>query len=163
MKKSVRKNHIVINIIPCILMMFIIFMFSATAGQESGNASKGMADYFLGFFPFGQSDIDVRESLLEVFNRVIRKTGHILEFLILTLTYINFLKHFKWKKSYQYLGAYGLCVIYAALDEIHQKYVPGRWSSASDVLIDSIGGAIGVFVYICFINIRKRMEKKDAL
>ena len=158
-----KKYHIVISALPALLMMSVIFMFSATKGQASGDASRGMADYLLGFFSFGQSELDVRLFLLDLLNLIIRKSGHILEFLILTLTYLHFLKQFQWKPAFWYTGAFGLCVLYAATDEIHQKFVPGRWSTASDVLIDSIGGILGVLIYVLFRNRRKRMEKKDAL
>ena len=40
--------------------------------------------------------------------------------------------------------AYGLTVIYAVSDEIHQAFVPGRSAQLSDVCIDACGAAIGL-------------------
>ena len=38
-------------------------------------------------------------------------------------------------------------IIYGISDEFHQKLVPGRLCSVSDMIADSIGGILGVFVY----------------
>lgn len=39
---------------------------------------------------------------------------------------------------------FGLCALYATLDEIHQALVPSRTGSAVDVMIDATGAAIGL-------------------
>ena len=39
------------------------------------------------------------------------------------------------------------CVLYAALDEIHQAWVPGRDPSFSDLTIDAIGSMIGFAIW----------------
>ena len=39
-----------------------------------------------------------------------------------------------------------ICVAYAALDEYHQMFVPGRSAEVRDVLIDSIGIFAGVIL-----------------
>ena len=35
------------------------------------------------------------------------------------------------------------CLLYAATDEYHQTFVPGRSGRVSDVLVDLLGSAIG--------------------
>jgi VanZ family protein len=37
-----------------------------------------------------------------------------------------------------------MAVAYAATDEFHQRFVPGRMPRLTDVMIDSVGAAIGV-------------------
>ncbi|MCK9462165.1 MAG: VanZ family protein [Proteobacteria bacterium] len=44
----------------------------------------------------------------------------------------------------------GLVIIYGALDEIHQLFIPGRSSSWSDVAADLLGGVIGASVTLAF-------------
>jgi VanZ family protein len=39
---------------------------------------------------------------------------------------------------------FGICVLYATLDEIHQAFVPSRTGSPVDVMIDAGGAAIGL-------------------
>ena len=45
------------------------------------------------------------------------------------------------------LPALGLGVTYAVSDEVHQHFVEGRVGAPLDVLIDSVGVAIGVFLW----------------
>jgi VanZ family protein len=45
------------------------------------------------------------------------------------------------------LPALGLGVAYAVSDEVHQHFVEGRVGAPLDVLIDSVGVAIGVFLW----------------
>lgn len=40
------------------------------------------------------------------------------------------------------------CLFYAASDEFHQLFVPGRTADLFDWIYDSIGIAIGVFIYL---------------
>ena len=41
-----------------------------------------------------------------------------------------------------------VCVLYAALDEWHQSFVPGRGPGIKDVMIDSSGVVFGIFFVI---------------
>lgn len=51
-------------------------------------------------------------------------------------------------------------VLYAITDEIHQLYVPGRSGKWQDVLIDSIGIFLGIFVLLMFVEIIKYIKHK---
>jgi len=42
------------------------------------------------------------------------------------------------------LLAWGLCILYGASDELHQKFVPDRFADVTDVLSDSVGAGIGL-------------------
>ena len=44
----------------------------------------------------------------------------------------------------------------AGLDEIHQYFVPGRYASFRDVLIDTAGGIAGIMIVFLMYKIRKR-------
>jgi len=45
-------------------------------------------------------------------------------------------------------AAFGFTLVYGALDEFHQLYVPGRWADIYDVLADGIGGALFVAWFV---------------
>ncbi|PYT37601.1 MAG: hypothetical protein DMF52_02715 [Acidobacteria bacterium] len=42
------------------------------------------------------------------------------------------------------LVAFVVCVVYAISDEIHQKFVPNRFSDVTDVLSDAVGAGMGL-------------------
>ena len=52
--------------------------------------------------------------------------------------------------------ALSIVAFYAASDEFHQSYVPGRTGQVSDVFIDTSGGAIGLGLLWLVGKLRKR-------
>ncbi len=48
-----------------------------------------------------------------------------------------------------------LVIIYGILDEIHQYFIPGRYFSIKDILINSIGILIASMAYFNYIKNRK--------
>jgi len=48
------------------------------------------------------------------------------------------------------------------LDELHQNFVPGRTSAASDVMADAAGIIAGVLVYLFFAKMKKRPPESGA-
>lgn len=78
----------------------------------------------------------------------LRKIAHITEYFIFTfLLYRAFSGSFNMNvfRLFMYPAAFSL--LYAISDEIHQYFVLGRFCSAHDVLIDSIG-IIGFYILI---------------
>lgn len=69
---------------------------------------------------------------------LVKKAGHMLEYAVLALLLWQALGF-----SYPAL-AWVLAVLYAASDEYHQTFVPGRFGRASDVLIDATGAFLGL-------------------
>jgi VanZ family protein len=49
--------------------------------------------------------------------------------------------------------AFGLCVVYALLDEGHQIFVPGRTPSLYDVALDSTGALFSRFLHAAAIEV----------
>ncbi len=73
-------------------------------------------------------------------NFAIRKVLHMLEYGILYLTF-----HRALKKN---IIAFVLTVIFAASDEFHQTFVPGRTGKVQDLLIDTAGaGIMSLFIW----------------
>ena len=50
-----------------------------------------------------------------------------------------------------------IVMIYAVLDELHQLFVPGRFSSSIDVFIDFVGIALAFLIYLILITYRKKV------
>ena len=51
--------------------------------------------------------------------------------------------------------------VFAATDEFHQRFVPGRYGCLRDVLIDAAGSIIGLMIaYVIYKNMCKHKENK---
>ncbi len=103
--------------LPAIGMMAIIFAASNTPG-------KALPD-------FGPVDV------------IVKKAGHVLGYSLLALAYWNGLR---FRKDRAWL-AFLLAIVYAATDEVHQSFIPGRHPSWVDVLVFDGGGA-GVALWL---------------
>lgn len=88
-------------------------------------------------------------------NFVVRKIAHFTEYAILYfLAFMSFSCHNNTSHLLlQKVGAKNapaaaliLAVLYATLDEIHQAFVPGRSSAITDVLVDSTGATVALFL-----------------
>lgn len=68
-------------------------------------------------------------------------------FLNLTL---RFQDRYKWLKSKAAAAAVLIASVYAALDEIHQLFIPSRDCDIKDWIADTLGAILGIIiVYIC--------------
>lgn len=77
---------------------------------------------------------------------LVKKSGHLAGYAILGWLFFRAWKSLKMDLKQAQMLALLSAVLYAITDEIHQSFVPGRHASATDVLIDGIGTAIGLFL-----------------
>lgn len=56
----------------------------------------------------------------------------------------------------QLIWCWLLGVVYGALDEIHQSFVPGRDPSFSDLAADAVGAAFGVLLFMAVSRLLRR-------
>ena len=101
--------------LPAVIMMTAIFIFSSIPGSD-------MPDY--GIWDFS-----------------VKKLGHAAGYAILAVSYW-YAMGLDPQKSWL---AWALAVIYAATDEFHQTFTPGRNASIVDVLLfDNLGALFGI-------------------
>lgn len=81
---------------------------------------------------------DLRSGLPSFWDLVLRKLAHAVEFLILAI-----LVHRAFGFRHTIWLTIVLSVLYAASDEWHQTFVPGRVGSLADVGIDALGVLAG--------------------
>jgi VanZ family protein len=94
------------------------------------------------FFLSSIPSLKVTEGLSDL---ILRKLAHMTEYAILFLLFWRGLGQsgtFSVKK--RLLTAFVLTILYAASDEYHQTFVPGRCGNLTDTLIDSIGAVLGL-------------------
>lgn len=152
-----------ISWIPAVIVMVVIFLFSARPAVSSNDSSKTIAAQVLRLYEdISNNEIDTstRESILDKLNHIIRKSAHFLEFAL--LAWCSGLHLAVLKLGTRKLIAYAtlFSAVYALTDEIHQYFVPGRSCQITDVLLDSCGAATGALVFILMMNVAKRLKSK---
>jgi len=88
---------------------------------------------------FAFSSIPSLTTGLGTWDLILRKCAHAAEYAVLGALLL--------RATRDELSALGLGVAYAVSDELHQHFVEGRVGAPLDVLIDSVGVAIGVFLW----------------
>ena len=152
------KNVVVKRIIYIILIIFwmnVIFSFSSDVGEISGGKSKIITEKVVEVIEAISDNIEVDESYIHF---LVRKTGHVVVYFILTILIMGFLFTIEVGVKYKYMITWFSSTVYAGLDEYHQTFVEGRGGRVVDVFIDNIGiiGAILVTMIIREIIRRKK-------
>lgn len=116
-----------------IIIMILIFWFSHQNGENSLKQSNFILQYL--------------KDILSIFNLDVRKLAHFTIYLILGSFYFL---------SFERLNKKSICIsiiltfLYACTDEYHQSFVPGRGPAFKDVLIDTLGGTVGILLIYKF-------------
>lgn len=103
---------------------------------------------------------------LSTVHHVIRKCGHFTEYFILSLLILRGFQAGNREFGLR-LALLSILMVagYAALDEFHQSFVPGRGAAVSDVLLDTSGGAAGILIVALLIlwgRVRRQRKDSDA-
>ena len=130
--------------LPVLVWMAVIFSASADA-QSYQHSSRFFEPLLRWLFP------QMPAATVEAIHHLFRKCGHLTEYAILALLcwralqqpHPNEPRPWLWRQTAQTLL---LVFFYAASDEFHQSFVPGRTALFSDVCIDTAGGAVGLLL-----------------
>jgi VanZ family protein len=129
-----RWNEIVKRWGPVLAMMIVIFVASSIPGQDFPQYN-GIWDF------------------------IIKKSGHLTVYALLTLSILrglmNGLSGDEFPPLSQVLAALALAVLYAATDEFHQRFTPGRRPQVLDVGIDLLGSSLALVLYRAWHAIRR--------
>ena len=143
---------------PAIVWAIVISSFS-TAAFSSEHTSRIIIPFLHWLLPHATP------KTLSTIHHVIRKCGHFAEYFILSLLILRGLR-----AQHRDFGLrWALIVIlmvagYAALDEFHQSFVPGRSAAVSDVLLDTSGGAAAILIVALFVlwgGVRRRQREES--
>ncbi|MBT4210133.1 MAG: VanZ family protein [Candidatus Komeilibacteria bacterium] len=98
-----------------------------------------------GYLIFYLSDTpDLATNLPYKYDFVLRKLAHMFVFMVLTYLIASSMDS---KQRHYLLFVIVAAIVYAFVDELHQSYVQGRVGSGKDILVDSVGVYIGVWLY----------------
>ncbi len=126
--------NFVLSVLVALAWSVVIFLFSAQDGNESSGLSGQIITTLCNLFGYTPDS-----NALDFISFCIRKAAHMTEFGLLGLLVLNaiYLGFGAFKGIYP--SAFVIASIYAASDEIHQLFVPGRSGQFTDWLIDNAG------------------------
>ena len=78
---------------------------------------------------------------------VIKKTAHVVEYAILAVLLYRAMIGSDVEKKKAIIFSMLIVSLYGFTDEFHQSFTPGREPRIRDVIIDTIGGALGVLTF----------------
>ena len=138
-----------LSFLPALIMMYIIFSFSAQEGDVSAQLSYKAsvkivetADYI---FDANLDYYQIDEWANKI-NFITRKLAHMAEYFALAVAVSFPLYVYGMHGILLMLIAGLICVGFACGDEYHQSFVMGRSPSAKDVCIDSVGIFFGIIM-----------------
>lgn len=145
--------------ISVVCWMGAIFAFSAQDGEQSEAVSTGVVEEILQIAG-GEEYGSLSEEEQNVLQTIVRKCAHFSEYALLGCLAAAAVWAQGLAVQAQW-GAWGLCTAYAAGDELHQCFVPGRAPGVMDVCIDAAGAALGVALALLSVYLwRKRRERR---
>lgn len=186
MKKCVYVKYMITVL--TLLWMGVIFWFSAQPAAQSAGLSGGI----IGRLQQLTGDIPVIGQIFVtgMAEHILRKGAHVAEYAVLGGLLLLCMRQYLPGNmegsgnpgisgnaqtcgkagifgKYQVSAAFVMGALYAASDEYHQTFVPGRSGEIRDVCIDSMGVAVGIAaVFICSVlwkSIRKRKAGVEKL
>ena len=138
--------------------MTIIFISSHLPATESSELSSGITEFILEAFGEIISNIGIGINDLHF---IVRKNAHFFAYLVLGLLTANALRISGGLSYTRAILAFGFCVVYAASDEFHQLFIPGRSGELRDVFIDTAGAIVGVGIVLLVSKVKKLHRNKS--
>lgn len=138
-----------LSFIPALLLMYMIYTFSAQEGELSSSLSYKVSYKIVEtadkVIDAGLTTEQISNWAVRI-NGVTRKVAHMSEYFLLAIA-VAFPLYVYGVRGFLLMIVAGLvCVAYAAGDEYHQTFVTDRSGQLRDVGIDSIGIFFGILV-----------------
>ena len=142
-----------LSFLPAILMMIVIYSFSAQEGEVSGNLSYQVSYKIVETKNNLLNEGKGYETLSYEANSIhyyVRKAAHMTEYFLLAIAISFPLYVYRVRGIWLVLLAGIFCVGFAGFDEYHQSFVAGRAPAPKDVGFDSLGAFIGIILVQAF-------------
>ncbi len=158
-----------LSFLPALLMMYVIYSFSAQTGDASGNLSYEVSYKIVEIgnevLDKGLEEWEIADYASEI-EYPVRKAAHMSEYFLLAVA-VSFPFYVYGLRGFPLMLVAGfICVAFACGDEYHQSFVDGRGPSVRDVCIDSIGAFAGIlvvrmFCWLCLSPARSARRQRD--
>lgn len=167
MRQFVMKHSVILTLIPVLLVLFMIFYFSAERVEDSRKTSGKIEDAvievtepeFDTYTPSKQHQVKSKVS------HTVRKLAHFVEFAALGFFLMGHLAAMQRRYGgfpLKWLWSWGIGTFFAVTDEFHQMFVSGRGPGVKDVLIDSFGVLAGTLAMMLLLWIYSAMKRENA-
>ena len=155
-----------LSFLPAILMMCVIFNFSAQTGVDSGNLSYAVSHKTVEIgnkvLNKNLEEWEIDEAAYRI-EYPVRKLAHMTEYFLLAIA-VSFPFYVYGVRGIALMVVAGfICVGFACGDEYHQSFVEARGPSVRDVGIDSCGAMIGILLVqeFCWSTLHTPNRKKS--
>ena len=141
------------SFLPALIMMYLIYSFSAQTGEVSGDLS----------YKISYQIVETKNEILaqnksyeelayeaEGIHYYVRKAAHMTVYFLLAVAISFPLYVYRVRGIWLMLLAGIFCLAFAGLDEYHQSFVAGRGPSIKDVGFDSVGSFVGILLVQAF-------------
>ena len=146
-----------------IIWMIVIYAYSAQPGDVSGAKSTGIS-YTIGRIfieDFDSLPQEAQDAFAEKMDFPVRKCAHMTEYSLLAFLLTGFFCDIKEKAAKKQLFlAWLFTTLYAATDELHQRFVPERSGELRDVAIDGLGALLGIFLFTLSLRLFYRSKQR---
>lgn len=102
----------------------------------------------------------MKQQMADYYEHPIRKLAHFSEYCLMGILLFIIWRQWLPGKKWLWLFLLGWIFLSAGLDEIHQLFVDGRDGNLLDVMLDTTGGAFGLFLSSLSAGIFKRLLRK---
>lgn len=135
------------------LVIWTVLILGLGSGLGAMNETSRFIRPLLEFlFPSAAPDT------LSTIHGYIRKAAHLFEYMMLAILAINAFRAFRQRV----LIALAVVLVVASVDEVNQSFNPARTGTPFDVLIDLVGGIVGLMFWWLFAKFRSRRAKPSS-
>lgn len=161
-----KQNRLAVFFAAAILLwLAFIFGCSAKTASDSSAQSKSVTRTFLELVDksFDTLTAEQQQNRISKVDHFVRKGAHMFLYAVLgVLSMCFFTVIAKYKPPYNALYTVIFCMLYAATDELHQLFVPGRGAQVRDVVIDTCGALIGTAAFLIIMRAVNRRKAQRS-
>ena len=155
----------IIKIILIVSWMMFIFHLSHQPASVSAGQSGGFITMLIKIPIIGNIVSPILTSSIGEF--IIRKSAHMFLYFVLALLTFKLIyikdKDFENKVIIKkLLISLAIVFLYACTDELHQLFIPGRSGEFRDVMVDTLGGSIGLCIMWAYIKLYYKKIKVNS-
>ena len=138
--------------------MITVFRFSNQGGTESSSTSAKVTKVIVDVVVNDKKE-ENKVQIANKIEKVVRKFAHYTIYTIGGVLIMNYAYTTDKTKKQQTFGSLLFGAFYAATDEVHQYFVPGRSARVFDVGIDTLGVITGIGMYLLVSCVVRKMKK----